>query len=76
MQGILTDAGDAAIVRAVLALGRSLGLSVIAEGVESEAQRACLDTLGCLEAQGFLFGRPLPAHDFAALLTGPARAVA
>ena len=76
VQGILTDAGDAAIVRAVLALGRSLGLSVIAEGVESEFQRAYLHSLGCIEGQGFLFGRPMPALDFGALLSGGARAVA
>ena len=76
VQGILTDAGDAAIVRAVLALGRSLGLGVTAEGVQSESQRDYLDSLGCTEAQGFLFGRPMPAHDLGVLLSGSTRAVA
>jgi len=76
IHGILSDTGDAAIVRAVLALGRSLGLAVVAEGVESEAQRLYLDTLGCVEAQGYLFGRPMPANEFTALLNDNLRRVA
>jgi diguanylate cyclase (GGDEF)-like protein/PAS domain S-box-containing protein len=76
VQGILSDAGDAAIVRAVVALGRSLGLGVIAEGVESEAQRLIVETLGCHEAQGYLFGKPMPSEDFRAMLVDKARRVA
>ncbi len=53
---------------AILALGHSLGLGVIAEGIETEAQRLLLDTLGCREGQGFLFGAPMPAEDFSAYL--------
>ncbi len=56
------DANDAAIVTAVLRLGRSLNLAVTAEGVETMEQAAFLRIEGCTNVQGYLYGRPMPAE--------------
>jgi len=64
VRDVLTDANDAAIASTVLALGRSLGFDVVAEGVETEGQRRFLLNQGCVLFQGYLFGRPVPLTDF------------
>jgi diguanylate cyclase (GGDEF)-like protein len=60
------DADDLNIVRSTIDLAHHMGLKVVAEGVETETVAARLRGLGCDQAQGYLFGRPLPADDFAA----------
>jgi len=65
----MTDRQDClAIVRAVIGLGRSLGMAVNAEGVETNDQRDALIGEGCLELQGYLFSKPRPANEIAELL--------
>jgi diguanylate cyclase (GGDEF)-like protein/PAS domain S-box-containing protein len=59
---------NAEIVRAVVSLGRSLGKSVIAEGIETDSQLALLEDLGCEGGQGFLLSRPMPPDEVEALL--------
>lgn len=66
VRDVLTDPSDAVIARTVVALGHSLGLQVIAEGVESAAQRDALVGMGCDAFQGYFFGRPESAQDLAA----------
>jgi diguanylate cyclase (GGDEF)-like protein/PAS domain S-box-containing protein len=65
---ITDDAGDAAIVRSLIAMAHNLGLEVIAEGVETTAQAAFLLNQRCEEAQGYLYSKPLPAAEFEAYL--------
>ena len=67
------DEHDAALVDAILAMAHRLGLRVIAEGVEDAAQRDFLRDRGCEEAQGYLFSRPVPAHEFLPLLNSGRR---
>ncbi|HVO45898.1 MAG TPA: bifunctional diguanylate cyclase/phosphodiesterase [Steroidobacteraceae bacterium] len=69
------DPADAAIVRAVILLARNLGLDVIAEGVETEPQRALLSRYGCREIQGYLVARPAPASGLASFIEGCKTAV-
>ena len=61
---VLTDPNDAVIAKTIIALGQSLGLDVIAEGVETEGQRDFLAQAGCLHYQGYLYSKPLEAQDF------------
>jgi diguanylate cyclase (GGDEF)-like protein/PAS domain S-box-containing protein len=64
------DPDDRALARAIIAMGRSLGLEIVAEGVETTSQLAFLRKHGCHEMQGYLFGRPEPAHALEATLRG------
>ncbi|MDB5729015.1 MAG: hypothetical protein JWQ00_2220 [Noviherbaspirillum sp.] len=63
VRDVLTDSNDASIARTIVALAHSLGLSVIAEGVETEAQRNFLAAHGCDAYQGYWFSRPLPIAE-------------
>ncbi|MCJ2066467.1 EAL domain-containing protein [Methylobacterium sp. J-088] len=62
----LADPATVSILQAITALGLGLGMSVTAEGVETEEQRATVCEFGCSDLQGYLFGAPLPKHDFEA----------
>ena len=73
VQGLPADASDAGIVRAVAQMGRALGLQVIAEGVESEAQRDFLREAGCHEYQGYLFSPALELAAFESRVWGAER---
>ena len=64
VRDLATDPNDAAIVRAIITMGQTFGLNVIAEGVETEAQHEFLNLNGCHTFQGYLFGRPLPPEVF------------
>ncbi|MCW8950287.1 MAG: EAL domain-containing protein [Sedimenticola sp.] len=68
VKDIPNDKNSEAIVRAVIVLGKSLQLEVIAEGVETEAQEAFLKSEACDEVQGFYYSRPVPADEFTKLL--------
>jgi EAL domain-containing protein (putative c-di-GMP-specific phosphodiesterase class I) len=70
VRNMLQSDSDAAIAQTVVTLGRSLGLAVIAEGVETPEQRQALAAIGCSTYQGYLFGRPVPIADFDRLVTG------
>jgi len=63
------DASSGAIAETIISLGRTMDLSVIAEGVETEEQRVFLAHLGCHSFQGYLTSRPLPVQEFENLLT-------
>jgi diguanylate cyclase (GGDEF)-like protein/PAS domain S-box-containing protein len=67
---MMVDATSGAIAQTILSLGRAMGISVIAEGVETEEQRGYLAALGCHSFQGYLFSRPLPLDKFEAFLQG------
>ena len=63
VQDLLEDEDDATIVRAIIQLGKSLGMQVIAEGVETVEQEAYIIAQGCHEGQGYLYSKPLPARE-------------
>ena len=68
VRNLSSDPNDAAIVRAIITLGHSLDLDVVAEGVETAEQLARLRAEGCDEVQGYYFGKPMPAEEFVELL--------
>ncbi len=68
VNGLPDDAGDASLVDAILAMAQSLGLQVVAEGVETEQQSQFLQNLGCDRLQGFYYGKPMPEPDLRAWL--------
>ena len=63
VRNLTIAADDAAIVRAIIAMSKSLGLNVVAEGVEHVAQSNMLTELGCDHLQGYYFSRPIPADE-------------
>jgi diguanylate cyclase (GGDEF)-like protein len=68
VQDLIDDDDDATIVRAIIQLGKSLGMQVIAEGVETAEQEAYIISEGCHEGQGYLYSKPLPARELLAFL--------
>jgi diguanylate cyclase (GGDEF)-like protein/PAS domain S-box-containing protein len=68
VRDMMVDMTSGAIAQTIISLGRAMGLSVIAEGVESEAQRGFLADLGCNSYQGYLFSPPLPLKEFEAFI--------
>ncbi|TPG79228.1 putative bifunctional diguanylate cyclase/phosphodiesterase [Pseudomonas arsenicoxydans] len=68
VQDLLDDDDDATIVRAIIQLGKSLGMQVIAEGVETAEQEAYIISEGCHEGQGYHYSKPLPARELTAYL--------
>ena len=68
VQDIKADSDEVVLVNTIIAMGRSLKLSVVAEGVETQQQLSYLRSQLCTEGQGFYFGKPVPAANFAALM--------
>jgi EAL domain-containing protein (putative c-di-GMP-specific phosphodiesterase class I) len=68
VEDIITDPNDAAIAKTIVAMAQCLGLSVIAEGVETKEQQNLLLGIGCRVYQGYLFSRPLPVEKFEQLV--------
>lgn len=71
VRDIVTDSNARALANSIVALGHSMDLHIIAEGVETEAQLKVLEAMGCDYAQGYLFSRPVPPIEFGRLLTAP-----
>nr|WP_041938027.1 EAL domain-containing protein [Gallionella capsiferriformans] len=69
VRDIETDSSDLTIVHTIIAMAQSLGLEVIAEGVETENQHRLLQDKGCMQYQGYLFGKPVPIELFEMQLT-------
>ena len=76
MKGLRPEDDSTAIIKAIIGLGRSLGMSTTAEGIETEEQLAAVREQGCNEVQGFLFSPPLPASSLGALFAKSAQSEA
>jgi diguanylate cyclase (GGDEF)-like protein len=68
VRDLMVDEGSLAIVRAIAGLGVSFGMTTTAEGVETEEQMRCLNLEGCIEVQGYLYSKPVPANEIIELL--------
>jgi predicted signal transduction protein with EAL and GGDEF domain len=68
VRDLMVDEGSLAIVRAIAGLGLSFGMTTTAEGVETEEQMRCLNLEGCIEVQGYLYSKPVPADEIGGLL--------
>jgi diguanylate cyclase (GGDEF)-like protein len=68
VRNIGTKSTDATIIQTIIGMANNLGMEVIAEGVETEAQRDFLEKMGCMLYQGYLFGKPMPIEQFKAIL--------
>lgn len=64
VRDIVVSANDAEIAKMIIVLAKTLGIAVLAEGVETEAQREVLEKYGCYHYQGYLFGKPMPIDEF------------
>lgn len=71
VRDLADDPEDQAIAQAIISMGKALGMTVVAEGVETAEQQAFLREHGCDEMQGFIFSRPVPARELAELLRAP-----
>ena len=64
VRNIASNHNDAVVVQTIIGMAHNLGVAVIAEGVETQEQRACLERFGCHAYQGYLFGKPMPLREF------------
>ena len=70
VMGCTAEPKNLIIIKAIIAMGHSLGKRIVAEGIETEAQYSLMTEMGCDEGQGYLFRHPVPAEDFAVLMAG------
>jgi EAL domain-containing protein (putative c-di-GMP-specific phosphodiesterase class I) len=75
VRDLIVDPNDAVIAQTIIGMGHNLGLNVIAEGVETQEQRICLERIGCDAFQGYLFGKPMPLPEFERIVDSLNRAI-
>jgi len=76
VRDLAEDPEDQAIAQAIISMGKALGMTVVAEGVETVEQQTFLREQGCDEMQGYLISKPVPAREFAELLRAAAEELA